>query len=80
MDAMFHPTVHDLTLHALSLQIAAAYHSTYEMRQRMTQEEAKEMADDLITAYRSIRRYIAKASDGKRHGAAQAHAMMQGMV
>lgn len=34
-------------------------------------------ANQLLTAYRNIRRHISKGEDGKRYGAQEAHEAMQ---
>ena len=65
------PSQLDITLHALSLQIAAAY--------RMAGDN-EDTLDDIILAYRAIRRHISKGDDGKRYGANDAHRMMQGGI
>lgn len=68
------PSQLDITLHALSLQIAAAYHLA------TSGPFNEDLPDDIITAYRSIRRHITKGPDGKRYGAESAHKMMQGGI
>jgi hypothetical protein len=74
------PNRYDMLLHSLSLQIAAVYHNTHEVHENAGFEERGEMHDDIITAYRCIRRHIRKGEDGKRFGAAEAHKMMQGEI
>jgi hypothetical protein len=66
-------------LHALSLQVAYAYHATRQMRDDMDTDEAVNMQKDIIAAYCNLRRYISKGPDGKRYGAGDAHKMMQGL-
>lgn len=68
------PTLSDQILHALSLQIAVAYHQL-----NMTAMD-DESLQDIILAYRSIRRHISKGKDEKRFGANEAHRMMQGGI
>lgn len=79
---MNNPTNKDRLLHALSLQIAATYHAiggeAPSLEHYMLEED---MYDDLITAYRCVRRHIAKIEeDGKRFGACSAHRMMHGEI
>ncbi len=71
---MLPPSQSDITLHALSLQIAAAY---TQLDMAAMDDEALQ---DIILAYRSIRRHISKSDDGKRYGANDAHRMMQGGI
>ncbi len=73
------PSDNDRTLHALSLQIVAAFHATRHMRDNMDTETALQMQQELITAYCNVRRYISKGPEGKRYGAGDAHKMMQGL-
>lgn len=68
------PTLYDQLLHVLSLQIAATYH------QMILSRLEDEALQDIILAYRSIRRHIGKDKDGKRFGANDAHRIMQGGV
>ena len=68
------PTLSDRILHALSLQIAVAY---TQLDMAAMDDEALQ---DIILAYRSIRRHISKGKDEKRYGAEAAHKMMQGGI
>lgn len=68
------PTLSDQILHALSLQIAVAYH---QLNATAMDDESLQ---DIILAYRSIRRHISKGKDEKRFGAEAAHKMMQGGI
>jgi hypothetical protein len=71
------PSQPDMILHALSLQIAATYHSLNRISLPSMDDEALQ---DIILAYRSIRRHIGKGKDGKRFGSNEAHRMMQGRI
>ena len=66
-----------MILHALSLQIAATYHTLDRISLPSFDDEALQ---DIILAYRFIRRHISKGEDGKRYGANEAHRMMQGGI
>jgi hypothetical protein len=68
-----------MILHALSLQIAATYHTLNRISLPFIALD-DEALQDIILAYRSIRRHIGKDKDGKRHGANEAHRMMQGGI
>lgn len=68
------PTIADMLLHSLSLQIATAYHVAREIP---LTTEAK---DDLIMAFRNVRRHINKDEDGDRFGSFSAFQAMQGLV
>lgn len=60
----------DAFLHSISLDICEAFKYYYETND-------KQIANELLTAYRNIRRQISKGKDGKRHGARQAYEAMQ---
>lgn len=60
------PTLRDLTLHNLSLQIADAYRGIYN------ESTDSDMLNDLLNAYRNVRRHISVMADGKRYGATKA--------
>jgi hypothetical protein len=77
---MLPPSQSDITLHALSLQIAAAYHLVAVGDFGPVLTDNDEALVDILTAYRCIRRHISKGVDGKRYGAESAHKMMQGGI
>ena len=54
-------TLMDNHLHDISLEIAKAYKEYYA-------KGDMEVANELLTAYRNIRRHINKGADGKRYG------------
>lgn len=60
----------DKFLHNISLDISEAFKHYYH-------NNDMQIANELLTAYRNIRRHIAKGSDGKRYGSQQAHKSMQ---
>lgn len=60
----------DNHLHRISLDIAIAYKEYYA-------KGDMQIANELLTSYRNIRRQISKGNDGKRHGARQAYEAMQ---
>lgn len=70
------PTVRDLQLHALSLQVAAMYRSIH-IESNGTNIQA---LDDLLAAYRSIRRHISYENDDCRYGSHAAFLAMQGQI
>jgi hypothetical protein len=70
------PTVRDLQLHALSLQVAAMYRSIH-IESNGTESQA---LDDLLAAYRSIRRHINYENDDCRYGSHAAFLAMQGQI
>lgn len=74
------PSQLDISLHALSLQIAAVYHIAAAPDAPATAESEDNILDDIIIAYRSIRRHINKGANGKRFGHDAAHRMMQGDI
>ena len=63
-------TLMDNHLHKISLDIAMAFKEYYAKGDMDT-------ANQLLTAYRNIRRHISKGEDGKRYGAQEAHEAMQ---
>ena len=54
-------TLMDNHLHDISLEIAKAYKEYYA-------KGDMQIANELLTAYRNIRRHISKGEDGKRYG------------
>lgn len=74
------PSQLDITLHALSLQIAAVYRMAKGNPDNMPLFDLEDRLDDIILAYRSIRRHISKMDNGKRYGSNDAHRMMQGGI
>ena len=54
-------TLMDNHLHDISLEIAKAYKEYYSKGEL-------QIANELLTAYRNIRRHINKGEDGKRYG------------
>lgn len=60
----------DNHLHRISLDIAIAFKEYYAKGE-------EEIANELLTAYRNIRRHISKAENGKRHGSRIAYEAMQ---
>ena len=60
----------DAFLHSISLDICEAFKYYYETND-------KQIANELLTAYRNIRRQISKGTDGKRVGSRQAYEAMQ---
>ena len=63
-------TLMDNHLHDISLEIAKAYKEYYA-------KGDMQIANELLTAYRNIRRHISKAENGKRHGSRIAYEAMQ---
>jgi hypothetical protein len=63
----------DTYLHNISLDLCVAF-KYYYARNEM------QIANELLTAYRNIRRHISKGKDGKRHGSRQAYDAMQSQV
>lgn len=63
-------TLMDNHLHDISLEIAKAYKEYYA-------NGDMQIANELLTAYRNIRRHISKAENGKRHGSRIAYEAMQ---
>ena len=63
-------TLMDNHLHDISLEIAKAYKEYYAKGEM-------QIANELLTAYRNIRRHISKAENGKRHGSRIAYEAMQ---
>lgn len=70
------PSIRDLQLHALSLQVAAMYRSIH-IESNGTESQA---LDDLLTAFRSIRRHISYENDDCRYGSHAAYLAMQGQI
>ena len=60
----------DTFLHNISLDICEAFKYYYA-------KNDMQIANELLTSYRNIRRHISKGEDGKRHGARQAYDAMQ---
>ncbi len=67
------PTLLDIALHDASLSIAKAYVGAYN---NSTTDIT--VLDDLMTAFRNVRRHINKDADGNRYGSNVAHRAMQG--
>jgi hypothetical protein len=63
-------TLLDHHLHKLSLDLAAAFKDCWARGE-------KDIATDLLTAYRNVRRHISRAKNGKRHGSREAYIAMQ---
>jgi hypothetical protein len=72
------PTIQDLALHAISLQIAAA-HRTFSLAEPV-KDYYKTEKDDLILAFRNTRRCISADENGDRWGAEAAYNAMQGRI
>ena len=70
---MKNPTLLDLVLHDTSLAIAKAYVGAYN-----NPGTDITVLDDLMTAFRNVRRHISKDADGNRYGSNVAHRAMQG--
>ena len=70
---MSKPNLLDLALHDASLAIARAYVGAYN-----TNTTDITVLDDLMVAFRNVRRHISKNEDGNRYGAHAAHRAMQG--
>lgn len=80
------PNLLDITLHSISLQLAAVYTSVYnEWKEHQTNTEEKRRekrdlkfnVDNLLEAYRATRRPIRTNPDtGKRYGSEEADAMI----
>lgn len=66
-------TTTDCLLHRISLDLAVAFREYYDKGE-------DQVAEQLLTAYRNVRRQISKESNGKRHGSREAFDMMQGRV
>ena len=60
----------DTYLHNISLDLCVAF-KYYYARNEM------QIANELLTSYRNIRRQISKGTDGKRVGSRQAYEAMQ---
>lgn len=60
----------DNHLHDISLEIAKAYKEYYAKGEL-------QIANELLTAYRNIRRHINKGEDGKRYGSRIAYESMR---
>jgi len=60
----------DSHLHKISLDIAIAFKEYYA-------KGDMQIANELLTAYRNIRRHINKGEDGKRYGSRIAYETMQ---
>ena len=71
---MSKPSKRDMLLHSISLQVAAIFHTINK------EDMTEELSDDLITAYRCLRRHITIAPDGKRYGATEGYRAMQGDI
>jgi hypothetical protein len=61
----------DRLLHSVSVTLGCVISSGWE-------NMPKEMRDDLMMAFRNIRRHITVGEDGKRYGAAEAGRMVKG--
>lgn len=72
------PSNRDLRLHALSLQVATAYRELYEAT--LEDHGNLEAANELLDAFRAVRRPIGIGPDGKRWGHHAASRAMQGNV
>ena len=70
---MNRPNLLDLALHGASLEIAKAYVGAYN-----NPNTDICVLDDLMEAFRNVRRHISKGEDGNRYGARAAHKAMQG--
>lgn len=70
---MKNPTLLDLVLHDTSLAIAKAYVGAYN-----NPNTDITILDDLMIAFRNVRRHITKDGDGNRYGSNVAHKAMQG--
>ncbi len=70
------PSVLDMQLHALSLQVAALYRELHIGNY----PERVDCKNDLLEAYRHIRRGIAFENDSFRWGSHSAYQAMQGMI
>jgi len=71
---MSKPSKRDMLLHSVSLQVAAIFHTI------SVEDMSEDIKDDLITAYRCLRRHITIAPDGKRYGATEGYRAMQGDI
>lgn len=67
------PTPLDRRLHILSLQVANLF---YELREMTPQQ----LTDDLLFAYRCIRRHISNEPAGNRFGSHAAYQAMRGLI
>jgi hypothetical protein len=70
---MKNPTLLDLVLHDTSLAIAKAYVGAYN-----NPGTDITVLDDLMVAFRNVRRHISKDENGSRYGSNVAHRAMQG--
>lgn len=61
----------DRLLHSVSVTLGCVISSGWK-------DMPEEMRDDLMIAFRNIRRHISKGEDGKRYGATEAGRMVQG--
>ena len=69
------PTDFDLDLHTTSLLIASIYRRAYAAGSTNIA-----ILDDILTAYRSLRRHIGTTDEGPRFGATAAHRAMNGDI
>ena len=67
------PNLLDLALHEASLAIAKAYVGAYN-----TPSTDITVLDDIMEAFRNVRRHITKDEDDNRFGSHVAHKAMQG--
>ena len=61
----------DRLLHSVSITLGCVISSGWK-------DMSEDMRDDLMTAFRNIRRHIKVGEDGKRYGAAEAGRMVKG--
>lgn len=62
------PNVVDMMLHSISLQIVACYKAVEQETTLTTIEAENDPLDDLVMAFRCVRRHISVGEDGKRFG------------
>jgi hypothetical protein len=73
------PTLADMALHLASIAIANAYTTVYAINPQ-TNAIDDNLGQDMILAYRNVRRHINKGPDGKRYGHDAAYKAMQGRM
>lgn len=68
----------DTVLHTLSLQVAVVYKSLYNESLEVDDPELNMTCDDLLTAYKNIRRSIRKdPGTNKRFGSSEVDAILR---
>jgi hypothetical protein len=74
------PSQLDLRLHAASMVVGQLYSEAYYTASQTGATKDLVIADDLLIAFRCIRRHISLNSQGNRWGHASAHAICKGEI